>query len=407
MPRRTIITETLDQRAYEFRQHTRHSWAQIAEQLGFAGESTARAAANRHADRIGIIRGVDARRAAAGRYAANRRHNRADATLRGYLNATVTPVPQVLRKITERTFGAEIEFTGKYKVQAARDIAFALQAANIPTDLYMGQPHVHCMPYHGDTCETCGETLTEKYRHWRIERDGSVTQFRQGEFGGEVVSPILTLPEFNQLEVVLKALREETEWQGATYKAKVTDACGLHIHTDVKDLTPDQRANVVNTWYGLNDVIATFVAGNRPNNHFCAYMEPRERARVTELLRLNNRNQNTFNATTQKYRSLNVLPFPKIGTFEFRIHQGTLNTTKVHQWVTLLLAFVEGFATENVEPQPTEIQTVRFLDTLVAKTDATNKLKTFFLKRQERFAPAVAARRIQEVIPTNQPEGVL
>lgn len=405
MPRRTVFTEMIDQRAHELRQE-RIGWAQIAEQLGFAGESTARAAATRHARRIGLHREVDLRRAAAGRYAANRRHNPFDAIIRR-ADATITPAPRALRKITERTFGAEIEFTGKYKVQAARDIAFALQAANIPTDLYMGQPHVHCMPYHGDTCETCGVTLTEKYRHWRIERDGSVTQFRQGEFGGEVVSPILTLPEFNQLEVVLKALREETEWNGANYKAKVTDACGLHIHTDVKDLTPQQRANVLKTWYGLNDVIATFVAGNRPNNHFCAQMSNHEIRRVTELLETNNRSQNHFNATTQKYRSLNVLPFPKIGTFEFRIHQGTLNTTKVHQWVTLLLAFVEGFATETVEQHPTEVQTVRFLDTLVAKTDATNKLKTFFLKRQERFAPAVAARINQEVIPTNQLEGVL
>lgn len=399
MPRRTATTETRDQQAHELR-YLGAGWAAIAEQLGFAGESTARAAANRHADRIGIIRGVDARRAAAGRYAANRRHN-PDAAAARLADATITPVTQALRKITERTFGAEIEFTGKYKVQAARDIAFALQAANIPHDLYMGQPHVHCMPYHGDTCETCGVTLTEKYRHWRIERDGSVTQFRNGEFGGEVVSPILTLPDFNHVEVVLKALRDETEWQGATYKAKVTDACGLHIHADVRDLTRVQRANVVKTWYGLTNVIATFVAGNRHNNHFCAQMPVNEIRQVAHLLENDNRSQSAFNATTNKYRSLNVLPFPKIGTFEFRIHQGTLNATKVRQWVTLLLAFVEGFATETVEQHPTDIQTVKFLDTLITKTDATQKLKTFYLKRQQQFAPEVAAQRATEVITTN------
>lgn len=399
MPRRTATTETRDQQAHGLR-HLGAGWAAIAEQLGFAGESTARAAANRHADRIGIIRGVDARRAAAGRYAANRRHNPAAAILRR-ADATVTPVAQALRKITERTFGAEIEFTGKYKVQAARDIAFALQAANIPHDLYMGQPHVHCMPYHGDTCETCGVTLTEKYRHWRIERDGSVTQFRNGEFGGEVVSPILTLPDFNHVEVVLKALRDETEWQGATYKAKVTDACGLHIHADVRDLTRVQRTNVLRTWYGLSNVIATFVAGNRHNNHFCAQMTTHEIIQVAHLLENDNRSQSAFNATTNKYRSLNVLPFPKIGTFEFRIHQGTLNATKVRQWVTLLLAFVEGFVDETLEQQPTDIQTVKFLDTLITKTDATQKLKTFFLKRQQQFAPEVAAQRATEVITTN------
>lgn len=397
MPRRTAVTETNDQRAYELR-NLGVGWAGIAEQLGFSGESVARAAANRHAQRLGIVREVNSRRSAAGRLAAQRRFTSPQGVVDGILGATYQPTPLTSRllPLAERTFGAEIEFTGKFKHQAARDIAKALHESGVTVPIVNGEPHIHSMPYHGDTCETCNETLVEKYAHWRLERDGSVTQFRGGkEFGGEVVSPILKTSDFPQLATVLKALRTETEYNGFNYKGKVTDSCGLHIHVDVKDLTPNQRVNVVGNWYKLSNVVNTFVAQGRTYNHYCQTMPLTEMQQVQRLLQNDDRLVHHYERVTKKYRSLNVLPFPKIGTFEFRLHQGTLNFNKVRNWVTMLMAFVESFATE-AEPVAADTvgdRTVRFLDMLVAKTDATNTVKTFYLKRQEQLVPHVAATR--------------
>jgi hypothetical protein len=389
MPRRTEQTQYADQRAYELRQEG-NGWAGIALQLGMTGESVARAAANRHAQRIGIIRGVDARRAAAGRLAAQRRFNRQTTplTVEGRANLIFIGGDTIL-PLNQRTFGVEIEFTGKYKFQAARDIALALHETGVQVPQYMGVPHIHTMGYHGDRCEVCGETVQNKYLQWRIERDASVTQYRgTQEFGGEVVSPILVTPEFAQLNTVLKALRLPTEYQGGTFGGKVNAQCGLHIHVGVKDLTPAQRAKIVRHWYNTTAVIHTFVAQSRINNHYCAQMPQREVDQVVALLELNVAHVHTYERTTNKYRSLNVLPFPKIGTFEFRLHQGTLNATKVRNWVTLLLAFVGGFATEEQAPVGHTVErTERFLDILVAKTQAPTNLKKYFIHRQGVLVP--------------------
>lgn len=396
MPRRTLHTEWVDRQAYELRGRG-HPWAYIAQELHLSGESVARAAANRHAERLGIVTEINTRRSAAGRLAASRRHGRATTPIAPEGRANL--VQNIVLPIGQRTFGAEIEFTGKYKHQAARDIAEVLHANGITVPEYAGAPHIHSMPYHGDTCEVCGVTVTDKYRHWRVERDGSVTQYhRHGEFGGEVVSPILTTADFNQLDLVLKALRAESN-NPANGKGKVTESCGLHIHVGVNDLTPDQRANVVKQWYGFTDVVHTFVAQNRINGTYSKTMSPMELSRVVNLLQNGTRDRYAFERVTEKYRSLNVLPFYKIGTFEFRLHQGTLNFNKVRNWVTLLLAFVQAFATDETAPngdravataQRTAINTVSFLDLLVNKTDATNKVSKFYLKRQRQFNPSVA-----------------
>lgn len=413
MPRRTAFTEANDQRAYELR-HLGAGWGAIAEQLGMSGESVARAAAARHRNRLGIVTEINARRSAAGRLAARRRHHLGpDVTVP---EGRATLVAQTILPLAQRTFGAEIEFTGKYKHQAARDIAHALHAAGYAVAQHRGEPHIHSMPYHGERCEVCLENVSEKYLQWRVERDGSVTTYRyhnatqpdngNQEFGGEVVSPILTTADFPQLAIVLKALRENTNWQNAgVHAAKVNASCGLHIHVGVKDLTPAQRAAIYRHWYNATSIISTFVAQSRNNNYYCRVPAPHEVDRVARTLEANI--GSTLQNVTEKYRSLNVLPFPKIGTFEFRLHQGTLNTKKIQQWVTLLLAFVTGFATEDAMPvgQIAE-RTDRFLDVLVAKTQAPNKLKTYFVHRQGVLVPHLRRQAVTAPQTTQQPEEV-
>jgi len=422
MPRRTAWTESQDQRAYELR-HLGVGWGAIAEALGMSGESVARAAANRYRERLGIVAEVSARRSAAGRLAAEIRHGRADEIRRGLVDPTTptvegraTLVAQTILPLAQRTFGAEVEFTGKYKHQAAHDIAHALHAAGYAVAQYQGEPHIHSMPYHGERCEVCGEHVRDKYLQWRIERDGSVTTYRHHietdpnnggqEFGGEVVSPILTTADFPQLAIVLKALRQQTTWQNAgAHSAKVNANCGLHIHVGVKDLTPAQRAAIYRHWYSATSIVSTFVAQSRNNNYFCRVPAQHEIDRVARTLEMNI--GATLQNVTEKYRSLNVLPFPKIGTFEFRLHQGTLNAQKIQQWVTLLLAFVTGFATEDATPvgQIAE-RTDRFLDILVAKTQAPTKLKTYFVHRQGVLVPHLRRQTVNAPQTTQQPEEV-
>ncbi|NBR70726.1 MAG: hypothetical protein EBT75_01295 [Proteobacteria bacterium] len=386
MPRRTFVTEMTDRRAYEMRQLYGLSYAAIAEQLGMRGESTARVAANRHARRLGLqpltqpmTETQRQRRQAAGARVARQRWNQPTSTT-VTTSPLTTEVASTMLSMQDRTFGIELEFTGRYKHDTANAIAQAL-----------GVPHIHSMGYHSLSCETCGRHIpeSERYSQWRVERDGSVTQFRGGgEWGGEVVSPVLKLADLPIVEKVLRAMRTPTESMGHGFAATTNRRCGLHIHVFTKDLTKTQRANIVRRWAALDQsVMQTLVAVSRRGNYYCMPMSSQEVDRVAFFLE--NGNSAALETVTQKYRSLNVLPFKKIGTFEFRLHQGTLNFSKVKNWVTLLLAFVQSMGDEQeatVEGGAVE-RTERLLDLLVEKTPVTQKLKTFWLNRQQQVSP--------------------
>jgi hypothetical protein len=398
-----------DRRAYDLRQNYGLSYGAIAEQLGMRGESTARAAANRHAARIGAATLTQPmtdtqrqRRQTAGARVARQRWNQATsatsltpeiaATMLEQLGTTPTMLP-----MQERTFGIELEFTGRYKHDAANAIAQAL-----------GIPHVHSMQYHGNRCETCNRDIpeNERYSQWRVERDGSVTQFRHGgEWGGEVVSPILKLADLPTVQKVLLAMRTPTESVEHGNAATTNRNCGLHIHVFTRDLTNKQRANIIRQWAALDKaVFQTLVATSRRNNRFCLPFSNQEVQQVSYLLE--NGNHAVLERYTQKYRSCNVLPFNKIGTFEFRLHQGTLNFNKVKNWVTLLLAFVQGMGDETDDRTQQAVnqveRTERLLDMLIEKTPTDQRLKTFWLKRQQQVSPELIP--IEPTATINQQE---
>lgn len=397
-----------DRRAYEMRELYGLSYAAIAEQLGMRGESTARAAANRHAVRIGappltqpMTDSQRQRRQAAGARVARQRWNQAASATSLTPEVAATMLEQLdttstMLSMQDRTFGIELEFTGRYKHDAANAIAQAL-----------GVPHIHSMGYHSLLCETCHQQISdaERYSQWRVERDGSVTQFRRlGEWGGEVVSPILKLADLPTVQKVLQAMRTPTESVDHGNAATTSRNCGLHIHVFTKDLSNQQRANIVRRWAALDQsVMHTLVAVSRRRNSYCLPMSSQEVDRVAFFLE--NGNSAALETVTQKYRSLNVLPFKKIGTFEFRLHQGTLNFNKVKNWVTLLLAFVQGMGDETVDRTEQAVnrveRTERLLDMLIEKTPADQRLKTFWLKRQQQVSPEL---RPTVAVSTNQQE---
>lgn len=315
MPRRTAATIMRDRHALALR-GLGQTWAQIATDLGFTGESVARAAANRAARRAGQQRIVDPRRAAAGRTAARARFANPPQPTAVPQPVTTGPVGLGLR-----TWGLEIEYRRARKDQVAAAIAAAL-----------GVPHIHCFGYHGNNCETCGQRVpdTERYTQWKVERDGSVTIGNGGatEYGGEVVSPVLTLEGdgLGQVKKVLRALRA----QGATVDRK----CGLHLHIGVGDMTAFGRAAVVTRFAEQQEALFKFVARGRRTNFYCKPFQITEGDRVAQRIAADE------HPHIDKMYALNVLPyFTQKRTFEVRMHQGTLAFGKVKAWVGLMLAF--------------------------------------------------------------------
>lgn len=373
MPRRTTVTEQRDLEAYILRYEDNLGWAEIAQRLNMTGESVARAAALRHQRRfLPTQPTINTRRSEAGRYAALRRFGR----------PATAPQPVSQHGILDRTFGVEIEFKGITKLLASQVVA---QALNIE--------HVHMFPYHATDrtgaapCQTCREVVTaeHKYAQWKIESDGSVTSYRDGgvEYGGEVVSPVLTINGggLDQITKVVTALRNAG--------AKVDRDCGLHVHIGVKDLTGAQRAQIVTAWYRSKRVVNTFVTKSRWRNRFCHHLPSNEHANIVNRLTTNNEivRETLLACGHNKYRSLNLMPFPKIGTFEVRLHQGTLNGTKITNWVHLLLSMFHAAANQAEFSEEPANQTTRFFEVLQQHGTLTDRQINWFQQRAATLNP--------------------
>jgi hypothetical protein len=233
-----------------------------------------------------------------------------------------------------RSFGVEIEFKDLSREQACRVV-----------EEVTAQDHVPMLEYHGRTCQCCGRRVSG-FTKWKVERDGSVSV---GSYGGEVITPILRGEEgLEQLRAVMRALREA----GAT----VDRSCGMHVHVSVQDLSNSARAELVRQWYRHHDTFDRFIAKYRTKQgydegdgasyrSFCPRASHHEWDDQASAMERSGR----F-GYTDKYRSLNLTPYAKYGTLEFRGHQGSLNGRKASNWVRLLVGFIDAIS-ENHESE--------------------------------------------------------
>jgi hypothetical protein len=340
-PARPLTQVDRDQEAYNLRVNQRESWAFIVQLLNFNNESTARLSASRHArvNNLPPLTAPNPRRSQAGRLAAQRRFN-----TNGVRLQVLNPNWQ---QTISRTYGVEIEYVNMDRRVVANKVAEAL-----------GVQHIHVLPYHGVVCETCSARVSG-YSEWKVERDGSVSS------GGEVISPILQGEDgFAQIKKVMKAIKEAG--------GSVSTSCGLHVHLGVRDLTKEQRAELVGRWYANETMIKHFVSRSRWSNSYCRSVASQEVAKWQRLI-LEGRDpeKHEVNRTS----SLNITPFKKAGTYEVRLHQGTLNSKKITAWVKFLIAFVDFTAAEKELVNETG-EMFGVLDTLVKPLDMKQNLFT-------------------------------
>ena len=164
--------------------------------------------------------------------------------------------------------------------------------------------------------------------HWKIVGDASVRN------GFEVVSPILQGE--SGLEEAGRAARA-LESAGA----KINSTCGLHVHFSASDLSVNEIRTIATRYATYEAEIDAFMPRSRRANE-------NEYCRSTREIFLN---KNSFkNATTVealvraqggRYFKLNLQSYSRYNTIEFRQHGGTVNATKIMNWVRFLNAFID------------------------------------------------------------------
>lgn len=108
-----------------------------------------------------------------------------------------------------------------------------------------------------------------------------------------------------------------------THNAQINITCGLHVHLDQRDATPEMVRERYTRLVAAQQLLMRFVSDSRKDNRYCR-PSPRQWS------------------TTTRYRVVNAVAYNTHRTLEVRVHQGTTSADKIVHWLTLLDAIVSS-----------------------------------------------------------------
>ena len=238
--------------------------------------------------------------------------------------------------IKNQNFGIEVELTGITREQAAAQIA----------DYFGTEYH-----FIGQGCYNIWGATDRKGRTWKCERDASICcedryhHAARDTYSCEVVSPILQYDDLEDLQNIVRKLREAG--------ALANSSCGIHVHIDGANHNADSLIRLVNLVVGRQDLFCEALQNESRCDRWCqktskAMMEAMKKgehtlANIERLYysRLNNNYCGGINHQhycPARYRGLNLHAFYTKGTVEFRLFNGTTHAGRIKAYVQFCLA---------------------------------------------------------------------
>lgn len=239
----------------------------------------------------------------------------------------------------EQSFGVEIELTGITRKHAAEVIAN-----------YYGTRSEYEGTYYSTYV-----AYTPDGRKWKAMSDGSLrtetsrgVRTYDGDYSCEVVTPILRYADLDDLQNIVRALRENG--------AIANDSCGIHVHVGADKQNAYTITCLANLFLKRQDLIDE-ACQNRDRSWWCARLnaklvaEMRKTPKTKEALKpvwygeLNEGGERRpsegwmsqhYNPT--RYHGLNLHAWYTKGTIEFRLFNGTTHAGKIKAYVQFCLA---------------------------------------------------------------------
>jgi hypothetical protein len=238
---------------------------------------------------------------------------------------------------------------------------------------------------------------------WTIGSDGSV----HGPGAIEIKSPILSGPQ---------GLRTIRRFCSHLIRLGVTvnRSCGLHVHVGItnaqKKFSNDEILTIVKRYGEHQATIDTFLARSRTAtegrnaNGFCVPV-----ARVVQGLegvraqtgeaRFSGMPIDQIARYGQHYDRVSVASLNKYGTIEFRQHHGTVNGSKITNWIRFLLTHVE-ISRHLVAANKRQAETLSGAPTKKIKKDTAftglpTKVRKHFKKQANRLGKREAERMVR------------
>lgn len=240
--------------------------------------------------------------------------------------------------LKDQKFGVEIEMTGITREKAASIVATVLGSTASNKD------------------GSCYETRTIKdssRRTWKVMRDSSIEPSRNDgttdyldEYRVEFVTPPLNYEDIETLQNIVRNLREAG--------AKADRSCGIHIHVDGANHTPESLKRLVNFFTARQDLIyEALQIGSRANRWCRKYDNTLLQAIRNEKDLSKNKFESIWYSransgytggidhqhyNTTRYHGVNLHSFFTKGTVEFRLFNSTLHAGKIKAYIQFCLA---------------------------------------------------------------------
>ena len=243
--------------------------------------------------------------------------------------------------LKEQNYGVEIELVSITRQRASGIIA-----------RHFGTTNWHAAREYGYDAWAAKD---RKGRVWKCVKDASLND-RNG--GCEVVTPILQYEDMEDLQAIIRLLREAG--------AKADGSCGIHVHVDASKHTIDSLQRLMNFAIGRQDLFYEALAvTERRTAQYCRKMDKglfkaiqQDSERTTASLErlwyspVNDGyrygiSHDHYNST--RYHGINLHAFFTKGTVEFRLFNGTTHAGKIKAYVQFCLAMsawaIEGKST--------------------------------------------------------------
>lgn len=264
-------------------------------------------------------------------------------------------------------FGFEAEFFGIDRGDAVR----ALRAARIPAQ---------DDGYHHEVKD-----------YWRVTSDSSVSLH-----GNELVSPVLRVtkkPHFTLIKTATGTLKDAG--------GDVDKTCGLHVHHSARAMTPLLVAELVTHYSlfqkGIDSILPkSRRVTTRQDTFNCAL--PNVESMNNHMRRpdvtMDAIRQGTVRGLPQRHCVVNLTALQAHNTIEFRQHSGSLNATKISNWVKFTRLFMDigkrKSAVDLVRDHGFDINTVREEYKDIVKVleymGADDALTEYYISRRDTFS---------------------
>ncbi len=193
---------------------------------------------------------------------------------------------------------------------------------------------VECLIPHIDALDTPS--------FWTSTNDGSINS-EEGYDGIEMVS----YPASGDL--LLESIDNLMSWSN-DIGAIVNRSCGLHVHFNSLDLTARQVAHVGIVYRYFEEILKGMMPNSRQSSNWCKdFPIPKKQLRhITEESELIEMYYDYMDSQPSadkyndaRYCGLNIHSRYYHGSLEFRLHSGTINKTKILNWIQILNRIID------------------------------------------------------------------